>query len=107
MHLADPFQPIAGASGVPCGGALTAAVERQHRGARKRRSVKSAGSMRQMVRHPVPAVWTIRLGSTEAIVQMMWSAAGQVARSIDNGRQEQWIPGGCPFLGDGVGARLQ
>src|SRR2546427_8444645 len=69
--------------------------------------MKGAGSVRYVVLYEMPAIRPICSRSSKARSQMVWRSAGQVARSIDDRGQEEWIPRGFPLSRGGMCARLQ
>src|SRR5579884_2744663 len=53
-----------------------------------------------MVVDPMPLVGAARRCTAETLGQVMRRAARQMARGVDDGGEEQTIPGRLPFLGD-------
>jgi hypothetical protein len=107
VDLPESLQPVAAAHVIGGRGLLPASIQRQHRGMIERRGKKGAGGVRHVVLHEMPPVGTIRPRAPEACAQVVWRAAGEMPRGVDDGRQEERIPRGFPFGRRRVRAWLQ
>src|SRR5262249_31219657 len=108
VHLAEPFETIAGADGVAGRSLLTTAVEGEDSGALERGGMERAGSMRQMVRDEVPPVrGGPGMHAPEARLQVMRRPIGELARRVNDRGEEESVPGRLGSLSLGMPAGVQ
>src|SRR5690606_18876727 len=84
---------------IPSGRAFASAVERHDGGLSEGGGVKGARGMGDVVLDKVPTERPGRRHADETFTQMMRYAIDQMAGGVDDGGQEEWIPGRMPSVG--------
>src|SRR5207248_8910268 len=86
---------------------LATTIEGQHRCILKRRGMKGADSVRDVMFDKMPAIMPMLRGLAKTSLQVVGRTVEQVARGVDNRRQKEWVPGGFPFCGGWMRTRFQ